>query len=267
MCCHKAKLIIPLIMIVIAILSFTPSCKPSTEDTQRNHFCTLLPGKSLRDTMFFPEFLGSSMFKWKKKTTLKVYFFNGEKDQQQKTIQIANEWANYCNMKFEQSDNVGLSDIRVTFRTNRGDCSYVGNEADSFPRDTTMFLQDIDEDLKNGNTDARRIILHEFGHGLGLNHELQHPDAAIPWDTAAVYTYYKEKFKWEPPLTYQQVFEKINDIGLKSQFDTTSIMVYAVPSELTLDKKYTIRWPENLSETDKKYIKKYYKPIKPQNHE
>jgi hypothetical protein len=162
-------------------------------------------------------------------------------------------------MKFEQTDILGLSDIRITFRTKRGYCSYVGREADSFPRDSTMFLQDIDEDLKRGNTDARRIILHEFGHALGLQHELQHPDATIPWDTAAVYKYYKEKFNWDSVLTFQQVFEQLNDIESKSRFDTASIMIYAVPPELTKDKKYSIRWPENLSPIDKEYIRKYYK--------
>lgn len=229
------------------------------------HFCTLLSSDSIiKDSVPVPEFLGSNQWKWRDRSSLKVYFFNGDSSAWKKVLGIANEWSQHCGLNFTLTDKIGLSDIRISFRTHKGYASYVGSEADKMIYDTTMFLQDIDLALNQNKPDARRIILHEFGHALGLYHELQHPEAEIPWDTVALYSYYESEYRWPKQRTYSQVLKKISDMSLKSRFDTLSIMIYAVPPELTIGKSYKVRWPESLSPTDKQFIGSYYKkPTRP----
>ena len=36
-----------------------------------------------------------------------------------------------------------------------------------------------------------RVVLHEFGHALGLIHERQNPSGGIQWNKPVVYRYYQ----------------------------------------------------------------------------
>jgi len=53
----------------------------------------------------------------------------------------------------------------------------------NYPR---MILQGSDT-MQDG-PELARIVLHEFGHAMGLEHELRKSVALIPWDTA-LYTH------------------------------------------------------------------------------
>jgi len=65
--------------------------------------------------------------------------------------------------------------------------SYVGNKANKHKGKTTMQL-----DLSDANcyqVNKRSLVVHEFGHALGLEHEYQHPDF---WDRIAEFIDGKE---------------------------------------------------------------------------
>ncbi len=65
-------------------------------------------------------------------------------------------------------------DVRVGFEA-KGSWSYIGRDAANVPQDQpTVNLQGIGEKFDAG---ARRQVLHEFGHVLGLLHEEQNPQA------------------------------------------------------------------------------------------
>ena len=65
-------------------------------------------------------------------------------------------------------------DVRVGFEA-KGSWSYIGRDAANVPQDQpTVNLQGIGEKFDVG---ARRQVLHEFGHVLGLLHEEQNPQA------------------------------------------------------------------------------------------
>ncbi len=174
-----------------------------------------------------------------------------------KLLQVANQWSKYCNISFKPVEKLYQSQIRITFRKG-GYASAVGIECNerAYHNVPTMFLEGLDtmKDTQQFN----RIVLHEFGHALGLEHELKKPSAKIPWDSAAVYTYYKTKYNWEKSDVDKNIFASLIVEKRYEDFDSTSIMVYAVPSFLTKNHSYSVSWPRGLSSTDIKGIGEWY---------
>lgn len=196
-------------------------------------------------------------FKWEKKE-LKVYFTDiDDFGLMERTLNIANRWSTEAGakLKFVLTASITESDIRIAFRDKNGYQSLIGNEASFLEYATlaTMSLQNLDL-----ATDAEfnRVVLHEFGHAIGLEHELQNPNVNIVWDTSAVYSFYRETYNWDSAKVNFNVFGKINTKEA-TVFDPQSIMIYAVPAFLVKN-KVEIPWPDKLSIIDKKAIKRYY---------
>jgi len=113
------------------------------------------------------------------------------------------------------------------------------------------------------NDEVRRVVLHEFGHALGLVHEHQNPAVAIPWNKAAVYQYYQgPPNQWSQEQVDLNIFE-VYGKGLTkyTRFDRNSIMLYPIPAELTTG-GYQVGWNNELSYWDKLFIRKCYPPTK-----
>jgi hypothetical protein len=103
-----------------------------------------------------------------------------------------------------------------------------------------------------------RVVLHEFGHALGCIHEHQHPTNGIPWDKRAVYDYYDRTNGWSEDETDSQIFVRYAQSETNfSRFDRRSIMLYAIPNELTLG-NYQVGWNTKLSASDKRFIATMY---------
>lgn len=114
--------------------------------------------------------------------------------------------------------------------------------------------------LTTVSTDAEysRVVLHEFGHALGAIHEHQSPGAGvIPWDKEAVYAYYARQ-GWSRSRVDQNIFNRYAAATTNfSVFDAKSIMLYAIPDELTIG-SYSVGWNRVLSETDKAFMRSNY---------
>lgn len=132
-----------------------------------------------------------SINRWEPGSTIRVAFNGGDASLYAKIEDAANEWINAgTNIKFQFKDLSGKylqwssadrqyrADIRVAFFSgdNGGYWSYVGrdsiNESVSGPNETSLNLESFDKNLPN---DWRAIVMHEFGHALGFQHEHQNP--------------------------------------------------------------------------------------------
>ena len=124
---------------------------------------------------------------WRPGTTLTVSFIEGEPIVQTQVEHYAHVWEEYANIyfKFVHSDT---ADIRIAFHKGDGSWSTIGTDARLVEQaEPTMNYGWLTPDTHDD--EYRRVVLHEFGHALGLIHEHQNPANGIPWDINKAYTY------------------------------------------------------------------------------
>lgn len=141
-------------------------------------------------------------------------------------------WNSASALQFEFAGGGGWGDVRVTF-TRGGSWSYVGMACLHQPKpEPTMQLGWLD--LDTNDTEFRRVVLHEFGHACGYEHEHRSPSAHIPWDVEKVYEYYWRTQGWSREKVNDQVLTPIAASVLTySAWDTDSIMHYRIDPSLT----------------------------------
>lgn len=191
---------------------------------------------------------------WKTGTVLKVSFLDGERFIQDKVIQFAKEWENYVNIQFDFGDYKEDAHIRISFK-GEGSWSYIGTDCLLEKNKPTMNYGWFDQNTSDD--EYSRVVLHEFGHALGFPHEHQSPVGNIPWDPKKVYEYYS-KLGWDESKVNKNVLEKYDRSFTNfSDFDSQSIMLYAIPEELTIG-DFKTEWNTHLSDTDKEYASRWY---------
>lgn len=112
------------------------------------------------------------------------------------------------------------------------------------------------------------VIIHEFGHALGMVHEHQNPQGGIDWNVPAVLSYFRGAPNyWNDDQIYFNVLDKYDATLLNaSQFDPQSIMLYAFPGSLTNDGMATSANPF-MSSLDIEWMTKVYGSVGGSNPE
>ena len=187
-------------------------------------------------------------------TLLKVRFLEGDSIVKTKVMFTSREWEKYCGIHFEYVDS-GRADITISFKSG-GSWSCIGRS--SLKKIPSMNFGW----LKPETTDEEyhRIVLHEFGHALGMIHEHQNPsNNQIHWDSSAVYQYYQQAPNfWTKREVDKNLFEKYSVPSISNtSFDPLSIMLYSFPKELTIN-GYSTKPNSQLSEMDKQFISALY---------
>jgi Astacin (Peptidase family M12A) len=194
---------------------------------------------------------------WENGKRLRIRFLDGDAAVQQKIANIAPEWEQFTNLKLDFVRD-GAAEIRISFRDVGFSWSTVGTDAVSRPR----MLPSMNYGWLKPNTaerEYRRVVLHEFGHALGMIHEHQNPEAVgrIPWDKPKVYAYYARQ-GWSQQDVDENIFDVYDrDDTNFTSFDSGSIMQYAVPDDLTVG-SFAIGWNTELSELDKDFMRRQY---------
>lgn len=194
---------------------------------------------------------------WENHKRLRVRFLDGDPVVQEKIAGIATEWEQYTNLKLDFVRD-GAAEIRISFRDAGFSWSTVGTDSLSRPRASPSMNYGW-LTPRTPVREYRRVVLHEFGHALGMIHEHNNPAAegVIPWDKPKVYAYYARQ-GWSKADVDDNIFAVYSrDATNFSSFDSTSIMEYAVPDELTIG-TYSIGWNTELSELDEDFMRRQY---------
>jgi hypothetical protein len=104
--------------------------------------------------------------------------------------------------------------------------------------------------------EVKRVVLHEFGHALGLVHEHQSPAVQIQWDRDAVIRDCSKY--WTEEEIELNIFEPYDRRETNySNFDPQSIMIYPIPASWT---RNGVAYPldRTLSATDREFIRRQY---------
>jgi hypothetical protein len=195
---------------------------------------------------------------WETGRTLRIRFLDGADAVQRKVAQFAPEWCEHANVHLA-FDNDANAEIRISF-LQPGSWSQIGKDALDRrigKEEPTMNFGWLTP--ATPNDEVRRVVLHEFGHALGLVHEHQNPAVSIPWNKDAVYAYYQGPPNfWTREQVDVNIFQ-VYDMRITkySRFDRKSIMLYPIPSELTTG-GFAVGWNSELSYRDKLYIRKWY---------
>ncbi|KAF7299403.1 ZnMc domain-containing protein [Mycena indigotica] len=200
---------------------------------------------------------------WDSGATITFSFSDGTPNRQGKVEKILLEWTPYANITFQREET---GTIRISFNPAQGSWSYVGkanNEIDS-PK-PTMNIGWLDDTPEITDSD-RGLVLHLFGHCLGLFHEHQSPaqGGSVKLKEEEVYAFSQATQGWSKDTTKANILDVYNNTSLSnySEVDSTSIMKYPIPSQLAAE-GVDVKMNYELSLQDKAFMIINYPRPKP----
>jgi hypothetical protein len=195
--------------------------------------------------------------RWPLASQITIRFLGGNGTLQERVRNVATEWTKVANLSFQFQNN-GSTDVRIAFVPGGGSWSYLGTMCRSIPEPKpTMnygWLTDDSEDAE-----VRRVVLHEFGHAIGLIHEHQNPQGGIPWNKPAViHDLSGPPNNWDEATIENNMFRYYAPGDVTgTQVDPLSIMMYPIPAAWTLN-GFSAGLNGELSENDGTLIKNVY---------
>jgi hypothetical protein len=239
----------------VARLSVGDSLRARREQARRDSQAIARPSLSGLARARVPQEFGLKL--WANGSTLRVRFLGGTPEVRRKIQQYAEEWTRYAHLGFDFS-NAPDAEIRIGIDEDGTSWSFIGPDAlGPAAGNETMHYGTFTTSIRD--EEFRGVVLHEFGHALGLIHENNSPNARIPWDTAAVYqTLSGPPNYWPRQVIATNILQRDSGITYRA-FDPQSIMMLPVPKALTRG-GVEFRQTDSLSDGDKVFIAKLYPP-------
>ena len=208
------------------------------------------------DYILLQEMAAETRKLWQHGTMFLVYFIGGQKPVNNMVMEIAAEWSQYGNIHFKETNDPNIAKLRVSFEDS-GNWSYIGTDALLVPiAKATINLGDVIKQIPISV--FKRLVLHEFGHALGLIHEHQSPAAKVQWNRPYIYLYCATKYNWGKDKVDKNIIDSYEETSVRrTALDKDSIMGYYIPPEFTLNNE---QYPLNdeLSDDDKTFIAELY---------
>jgi len=200
---------------------------------------------------------------WTPEQELRIGFLEGSKKLQDRVFETLLRWTSPeeggANLELTRAVSTKSSDIRISFDEVGGSWSMIGTDARDVAVDQpTMNLGWATE--ATPENDFASVVLHEFGHAIGLLHEHNHPELELRWKKDVVYAdlggppnnWSREDIDFNVFLQYP-----LNRIVASDKPDLVSIMIYTIPSRWLSDQK-AITPSDHLSKGDVTFIRQLY---------
>jgi serralysin len=231
-----------------------------------DHFCSALevlpeqlrakPGFASRAALLNRAF-------WGQGARLTISFLEGERPLHERVAEIAERWITETGADVQFEFWIGVArdpreaNIRIAFRPDRGSNSLLGKFAlDVTDGSNTMNLGWMTLDLPQDK--ANSVVLHEFGHSLGLIHEHLNPQRPVSWNKPQVIDDLRRTQGWNDDTIQRNMFAHYDPQELTAtDVDPNSIMMYAIPARWTTD-GFTTPFNSALTAQDKALIQAAY---------
>jgi hypothetical protein len=197
--------------------------------------------------------------RWPAGQEIRVMFMEGDDSLRERVKAVAERWTapGMAKLKFQWVDQ-GPAEIRIAFQQGNGSWSYLGTQCQDIPDDQpTMNYGWLTPD--SADEEVRRVVLHEFGHALGLIHEHQNPQGGIKWnEPAVIHDLSGPPNNWDEEQIRHNVLDHYDPSTVTAtDVDADSIMMYPIPAAWTLD-GFSADLNADLSEHDVEFIKGIY---------
>ncbi len=244
----------------VTVLAFQPRRKAAPNP---DHYCVCLAGGTpfLSTAMSSPHDRAAVLraARWRPGHTIGIRFLHGHPQLQRRVIEAACEWLDVAELNFEFRDQ-GPADVRIAFMPGNGSWSHLGTTCRHVPEPApTMNFGWLTPD--SADDDLRRIVLHEFGHALGLVHQHLGPKGGIKWNREAVIADLSSPpNNWDPATIEDNLFRFYPETDEEplGVVDARSIMLYPIPGKWTLD-GFSAGLNHELSSKDQALVKSVYR--------
>lgn len=195
---------------------------------------------------------------WVRGDTATVRFLEGSAALRARVTAVAREWTalglRTLDLAFVED---GPADIRIAFRPGAGSWSAIGVGCRDIAAGSTMNFGWLTDDAPDSV--LRPVVLHEFGHAIGLVHEHQNPQRPIAWNRDAVIADLSgPPNNWDVPTIERNVLTAHEPRSvLATDLDQFSIMMYPIPRAWTLD-GFSSGFTTEISELDRELVRRAY---------
>jgi hypothetical protein len=222
-----------------------------------HHFCAAIaPMKpDGKDTGTRAAVLKSNM--WAPGTAISISFLGGAPALQKRVRDVAEEWSKIANLQFEYVP--APTDIRIAFVQGNGSWSYIGTDCRKIKDQNRPTMNFGWLTPASSDEELRSVVLHEFGHAIGLIHEHQNPKRPIKWNKAAVnHDLSGPPNNWDQATIDHNMYKKYEPGAvIASKVDPLSIMMYPIPKAWTLD-GFSAGENSRISEKDRDIVRAAY---------